>query len=253
MDFELIGISLPRLLSGAVLTIELVVVSLVLGMCLAIPLAVMRASRNPVLWMPAYAYIFYFRGTPLLVQIYLTYYGLGQFEFLRESFLWPIFREAYWCAIIAFTLNTAAYTAEILRGAIQAVPVGEVEAARACGMPRLLVFRRIILPKAYRLALPAYSNEVILMLKASALAGVITLLELFGTTRVIVARSFAPYELYITAALIYLAMTVVITRAFKGVEYRLSPHLREAPEEAIGPAALATEVERKTVPGVSAE
>lgn len=255
MDFELIWNSLPRLLDGTVLTVELLVLSLIFGMCLAIPLAAMRASRYPVLWMPAYGYIFFFRGTPLLVQIYLTYYGLGQFEFLRESVLWPVFREAYWCAIIAFTLNTAAYTAEILRGAIQAVPFGEVEAARACGMSRFLIFRRIVLPKAFRLALPAYSNEVILMLKASALAGVITLLELFGTARVIVARSFAPYELYITAALMYLAMTFVITRAFMRVEYWLIPHLREAPEEVVGivAAPAGAQVRAKTAPGLRAE
>ncbi len=239
MDFELIWVSLPRLFDGALLTVELLVAALALGMCLALPLAAMRASYNPMLWMPAYAYIFCFRGTPLLVQIYLIYYGLSQFEAVRESFLWVVFKEAYWCAIIAFTLNTAAYTAEILRGAIQAVPFGEVEAARACGMPRFMVFRRIVLPKAFRLALPAYSNEVILMLKGSALAGVITLLELFGTARIIVARSFAPYELYVTVALIYLAMTFVITRGFNRVEYWLSPHMREAPDAEAAPKRVA--------------
>jgi polar amino acid transport system permease protein len=229
VDFDLMVTSIPRLLEGAVVTLQLVSLSLILGMILALPLALCRVSRQPLLWMPVYGYIFYFRGTPLLVQIFLTYYGLGQFEAVRESFLWPVLREAYWCAIIAFTMNTAAYTAEILRGGILAVPAGEIEAARAVGMSRWLLYRRIILPRAIRMALPAYSNEVILMLKASALASTITLLDLTGVARIIVARSFAPYELFLTAGVIYLLMTFVVTRAFKQAEYRLSPHLRPPP------------------------
>jgi polar amino acid transport system permease protein len=229
VDFDLMVTSIPRLLEGAVVTLQLVSLSLILGMILALPLALCRVSRQPLLWMPVYGYIFYFRGTPLLVQIFLTYYGLGQFEAVRESFLWPVLREAYWCAIIAFTMNTAAYTAEILRGGILAVPAGEIEAARAVGMSRWLLYRRIILPRAIRMALPAYSNEVILMLKASALASTITLLDLTGVARIIVARSFAPYELFLTAGVIYLLMTFAVTRAFKQAEYRLSPHLRPPP------------------------
>jgi len=232
---ELMWGSLPDLLTGAILTLELVVLGLVIGFVLAVPLALMRTARSPLLWGPAYGYIFYFRGTPLLVQIYLTYYGLGQFEAVRESIFWPIFREAYWCAIIAFSLNTAAYTAEIFRGAIQAVPHGEVEAARAVGMPRSLQYRRIILPCAFRLALPAYSNEVILMLKASSLASTITLLDLTGAARVIVSRTFAPYEIFITAAIIYLLITFVVTRGFGFAERRLNAHLKDRPMTDAGP------------------
>ena len=230
--FELMVDSVPQLLGGAVLTLELVGLALLVGMVLAVPLALMRTARSPLLWMPVYGYIFYFRGTPLLVQIFLTYYGLGQFESVRESFIWPIFREAYWCAIIAFSLNTAAYTAEIFRGAIQAVPPGEVEAARAVGMSRSLQLRRIVLPRAFRLALPAYSNEVILMLKGSALASTITLLDITGVARTIVSNTFAPYEIYITAGLIYLIMTFAITRVFHFLERRLNPHLRPRPDMA---------------------
>jgi len=224
--FGLMADSVPQLLEGAVLTLELVTLALLVGMVLAVPLALMRTARSKLLWMPVYGYIFYFRGTPLLVQIFLTYYGMGQFEAVRESFIWPIFREAYWCAIIAFSLNTAAYTAEIFRGAIQAVPHGEVEAARAVGMSRVLQLRRIILPRAFRLALPAYSNEVILMLKGSALASTITLLDITGVARTIVSNTFAPYEIYITAGLIYLLITFVVTRGFNYAEKRLNPHLR---------------------------
>lgn len=222
--------SIPDLLEGLAVTVQLVALALVLGMCLAIPLALLRASKNAVLWMPIYAFIFVFRGTPLLVQIFIVYYGLGQSETVRESFLWPFFKEAYWCAIFTFTLNTSAYTAEILRGAIQAVPHGEIEAARAIGMRRVVVLRRIIVPGAFRLALPAYGNEIILILKGSALASTITLLDLTGVARVIVSRTFAPYELFLMAAIMYLALTLIIVRGLKYAEWRLSPHLRPPPQ-----------------------
>ncbi len=222
--------SIPDLLEGLAVTVQLVALALVLGMCLAIPLALLRASKNAVLWMPIYAFIFVFRGTPLLVQIFIVYYGLGQSETVRESFLWLFFKEAYWCAIFTFTLNTSAYTAEILRGAIQAVPHGEIEAARAIGMGRVVVLRRIIVPGAFRLALPAYGNEIILILKGSALASTITLLDLTGVARVIVSRTFAPYELFLMAAIMYLALTLIIVRGLKYAEWRLSPHLRPPPQ-----------------------
>ena len=230
MDFQLMIDSIPDLLEGLAVTVQLVALALVLGMCLAIPLALLRASKNAVLWMPIYAFIFVFRGTPLLVQIFIVYYGLGQSETVRESFLWPFFKEAYWCAIFTFTLNTSAYTAEILRGAIQAVPHGEIEAARAIGMRRVVVLRRIIVPGAFRLALPAYGNEIILILKGSALASTITLLDLTGVARVIVSRTFAPYELFLMAAIMYLALTLIIVRGLKYAEWRLSPHLRPPPQ-----------------------
>lgn len=221
--------SIPMLLEGAGMTAQLAALALALGICLAIPLALARVSKQPLLWMPVYCFIFIFRGTPLLVQIFIVYYGFAQSEAMRESIFWPFFKEAYWCAIFTFSLNTSAYTAELLRGAIQAVPHGEVEAARALGMGRFLVMRRVVVPRAFRLALPAYGNEIILMLKGSALASTITLLDLTGVARVIVARTFAPYELFLMAALIYLAMTLLIVRSLKYAEWRLSPHLRSPP------------------------
>jgi octopine/nopaline transport system permease protein/arginine/ornithine transport system permease protein len=230
MNLTLIWDSLPRLLDGALLTIELTAISVALGLVLALPLALARVSRNPLLRWPVYGYIFYFRGTPLLVQIFLIYYGSGQFRAELDALgLWPFFRERYLCAVLALTLNTAAYTAEILRGAIQAVPHGEVEAARACGMSGSLLYRRIVLPKAFRLALPAYSNEVVFLFQATSLVSIITLMDLTGVARVIVARSFAVYEIYITAGLIYLVITYGILWIFRRVEYRLSGHLRERP------------------------
>ena len=161
----------------------------------------MRLSKNFLVRAPVYGFIFYFRGTPLLVQLFLVYYGSGQFRPELEALgLWTFFREAYFCAVFTLTLNTAAYTAEILRGAIQAVPYGEIEAARAMGMSRSLLYRRIILPKAFRIALPAYSNEVVFLFQATSLVSIITLLDLTGVARVLVARTFAVYELYIAAA-----------------------------------------------------
>ncbi|RCX32859.1 ABC transporter permease [Thioalbus denitrificans] len=226
MNFQAIIDSLPKLLSGTVLTLELVGISLLIGLLLALPMALMRVARSPLVRMLPYGFIFFFRGTPLLVQIFMIYYGASQFEWVRESALWPILREPYWCAIIAFALNTGAYTAEILRGAIQAVPPGEIEAARAIGMSLPLAYRRIILPQAVRIGLPAYGNEIILMIKGSALASTITLLDLTGMARTLIARNYLPVEMFLAAGLIYLAMTLVLTQVFKVLERRLGRHLR---------------------------
>jgi octopine/nopaline transport system permease protein len=226
MNFELMIDSIPPLLGGTWLTLQLVVLSLVLGAIGAVLTALMRLSVNPLISWPAYAYVFVFRGTPLLVQMFLIYFGLGQFEFVRDSFLWPVLREAYWCAILALTLNTSAYASEIVRGGILSVPYGQVEAARAYGMPRLTVFRRIVLPQAIRQALPAYSNEVVLMVKSSSLASTITLMEVTGIANRIISRTFSPVEIFIVAGSIYLAINFVATRALRQAEWRLTPYLR---------------------------
>ncbi len=238
MTFDIILQSLPRLLEGTWITIQITGLSVLIGLCLAVPLALMRVSRNPALWVPVYGGIFYFRGTPLLVQIFLIYYGSGQFQdVLSQIGLWTFFREAYFCAVLSLTLNTAAYTAEILRGAIQGVPWGEIEAARACGMSGSLLYRRIILPKAFRLAWPAYTNEVVFLLQASSLVSIITLMDITGVARVIAARTFAFYELFLTAAAIYLVLVYGIIWVFRRIEYRISGHLRAAPEAAVDPTA----------------
>ena len=240
MNFELMAESVPALLGGLALTLQLVSLSLFLGIFLAVGVALLRLSRWRPLSLLAYVYVFVFRGTPLLVQIFLIYYGLGQFEAIRESFLWTFFRESFWCAILAFTLNTGAYTSEIIRGGIQSVPYGQIEAARACGMSGPLLFRRIVLPIAIRQALPAYGNEIILMVKASSLASTITLLEVTGIARSIIARTFEPVEIFIVAGAIYLSINFVVTRVVRHAEWRLSPHLRDAPRPAI-PAPTAIE------------
>ncbi len=229
---ELIWDSMPRLLKGGWLTIELTAISVVIGLCFAVPLAMMYIAKNPLLSLPVRAYVFYFRGTPLLVQIFLIYYGSGQFRAVFEAAgLWTFFREPYFCAVLSLTLNTAAYTAYSLRGAIQNVPFGEVEAARACGMSRGLLYRRIILPNAFRLALPAYTNEVIFLFQSTSLVSIITLLDLTGVARIIVARSFAVYEIYITAGILYLIVTYAMLWGFRKLEYSWSGHMRGRADE----------------------
>lgn len=212
--------SLPQLLAGAWLTVQLTALAMAAGTALALPLAVMRTSRYGWLRAPAYGYVFFFRGTPLLVQIFLVYYGLAQFAAVRDSLLWPVLREPYWCAVIAFALNTAAYTAEIIRGGMLSVPRGEREAARALGLSRWQAMRLVVLPRAVRQALPAYGNEVILMLKGSALASTITLLDLTGVARTLIARTYLAVEFFAVAGLIYLLLTLLIVRAIHQLERR---------------------------------
>jgi len=228
IDFATIWKYLPKIVDGAFTTLELMALSLLIGAIIALPVALMRLSNNKLIRWPAYGYIFFFRGTPLLVQIFLVYYGLSQFEAVRESFVWPVLREAYWCAIIAFSLNTGAYTAEILRGAISAVPKGQVEAAKSMGMNQFRVFRHVVFPQAIRIAVPAYGNEIILMLKGSALASTITLLDLTGMTQTIIARTYMQTEFLVVAGLFYLAITYVLTRGFKMLETRVSRHMKPA-------------------------
>jgi len=223
---------LPKLMDGAVLTLELVFVSGVIGIVMAVPLALMRASENSWLRSLPVAYIFFFRGTPLLVQIFLIYYGASQFDVVKQSWLWPILREPYWCAIIAFSLNTAAYSAELIRGAIQAIPKGEIEVSKALGMSKPTMIRRIVMPRAFGIVFPAYSNELLLMLKGSALASTITLLDLTGMARTIIARTYTPLEMFFAAGMVYLLIAAVMIGCFKLLEQRINRHQYFKPDNA---------------------
>lgn len=225
---ELVGNYGERFLAGAWVTIELVALSSILGLCLAVPLALARTSRSPLLAWPAGAYVFVFRGTPLLIQLFLIYYGLGQFEAVRESVLWPVLREAWWCGLIGLTLNTAAYVCEIVRGGILAVPHGEIEAAKACGMTVPLMVRRIILPKAFRIAWPAYGNEIIFLIKGSALLSTITVFDLMNETRVVFARSY-DLNAFIAAGVLYFLLTYLFAHGWRLAERRLNRYLGERP------------------------
>lgn len=230
MDFAFLWEVLQRLLPGIPVLLQLVSQSLAAGFVIAILVALMRLSPVPPLRWIASAYVFVFRGTPLLVQIFLIYYGLSQFPEIRASALWPFLRQPYWCAILALTLNTGAYGAEIIRGGIQSVPWGQVEAARVSGMSGLLLFRRIIFPIALRQALPAYSSEMILMVKATSLGSTITLLELTGIAHKIISETYRAIEVFVVAGAIYLLINFLLTRAMLALEYWLSPHLRDAPQ-----------------------
>jgi His/Glu/Gln/Arg/opine family amino acid ABC transporter permease subunit len=247
MNIAVIVDNLDRFLSGTLLTLELTALSVGLGFCLAVPVALARVSRRWYLWMPAYAYIFYFRGTPLLVQIFLIYYGVGQYfadnpelrAYLQDIGLWRYLRSPYPFALLTLILNTGAYGAEIVRGGIQGVPHGEVEAALSCGMSRLLMLRRIILPRAFRIALPAYTNDVVFTFQATSLVSVITLMDLTGVARVLKSRTFADFEIWIFVGAIYCAISYAILYAFQLLEFRWSGHLRERPGVAGKPADVA--------------
>ncbi|MGQ5718204.1 ABC transporter permease [Pseudochrobactrum asaccharolyticum] len=215
----------PRYWSGLKTTLILVSISIVLGALLSLPVALARMSDNRILGAIAYGYVYFFRGTPLLAQIFLIYYGLGTFRpFLETIGLWSFFREAWYCAVLAFTLNTAAYQAEILRGAIASVPKGQWEGAHALGLSKFQTFRKIILPQALVVALRPYGNEIILMIKGSAIVAIITVYDLMGETRRAYSRTF-DFQTYLWAAIIYLAIVEVLRNIIEWIERRITIHL----------------------------
>ncbi|ANH08338.1 ABC transporter permease [Shinella sp. HZN7] len=226
-DLSLIAVSLPKILQGLGLTLNLLAVSTLFGLILAVGILLMRLSRRAWLVWPAKAYIYFFRGTPLLVQLFVIYHGLPQFGFIRQSVLWPLLREPYWCSVIALSLNTAAYVSEILRGGVLGVDKGLIEAGKALGLSRFQRTSRITAPLAVRLALPAYSNEIVSMLKSTALASTVTLMEMTGVARTIVADTFAPYEIFIAATIIYLVLVWIIQTGFTLVETYANRHVRK--------------------------
>lgn len=226
-DLSLIVTSLPKILQGLGLTLNLLAVSTLFGLILAVGILLMRLSRRSWLVWPAKAYIYFFRGTPLLVQLFVIYHGLPQFGFIRQSVLWPLLREPYWCSVIALSLNTAAYVSEILRGGVLGVDKGLVEAGKALGLSKFQRATRITAPLAVRLALPAYSNEIVSMLKSTALASTVTLMEMTGVARTIVADTFAPYEIFIAATIIYLVLVWIIQTGFTLIETYANRHVRK--------------------------
>lgn len=220
LDLALIVNTLPRLLDGIGLTLALLVLSQLGGFVLGAGICAARLSRISALRRAALAYIGFFRGTPALVQLFIVYYGLAQFEALRESPLWIALRDPFWCCVIAFAMNSGAYTAEIMRGALSGVPLGPREAARALGLRRTVTFWKITAPLALRLGLPPYGNEVVSMLKTTALASTVTLMDLTGVARTVVAQTYAPYEIFISAAIIYLTLAWAIGIAISLLERR---------------------------------
>ncbi len=225
-DSELFARYAPNYASGLIVTVQLVLISILLGALLSAPIAYARTSRNKFLAWPAYAYVYFFRGTPLLAQTFLIYYGLGSFRPQLEALgLWTFFREAWYCAVLAFTLNTAAYQAEILRGAVQSVPRGQWEGAASLGLHRFQTLQKIILPQALIVALRPYGNEIILMIKGSAIVAIITVYDLMGETRRAYSRTF-DFQTYIWAAVIYLAIVETLRNIIDWIERRITRHLK---------------------------
>jgi len=218
MDFELMANSFPKLLNATIITLKLLSVSLIIGLIIGLFFAILRLNKNKVINKIAYGYSYVFRGTPLLVQIFIIYFGLGQIEYLRSTFLWVVLKEPYWCAIIAFALNTGAYTSEILRSAFQTIKPGLIEAGKSLGISNKIIFYRIQLPIAIRQSLPAYGNEIILMLKGTSLASTVTLMDLTGVAKYIISTTFKPIEVFIVAGGIYLFMTFIIHNVIKFLE-----------------------------------
>ncbi len=222
MDINLMINSLPKLLDAAVVTIKLLSVSLFFGLLIGLLFAILRLSKNKIINKFAYGYSYVFRGTPLLVQIFIIYFGLGQIEYFRSTFLWVVFKEPYWCAIIAFALNTGAYTSEILRSAFQTIKPGFIEAGKSLGISNKIIFYKIQIPIAIRQSLPAYGNEIILMMKGTSLASTVTLMDLTGVAKYIISTTFKPIEVFIVAGVIYLFMTFIIHNVIKYLEKKYS-------------------------------
>ena len=222
MDLELMINSLPKLLNAAVITLKLLSVSLIIGLFIGLFFAILRLNKNIFINRFAYGYSYVFRGTPLLVQIFIIYFGLGQIEYLRSTVLWVILKEPYWCAIIAFALNTGAYTSEILRSAFQTIKPGIIEAGKSLGISNKVIFYKIQIPIAIRQSLPAYGNEIILMMKGTSLASTVTIMDLTGVAKYIISTTFKPIEVFIVAGGIYLFMTLIIHNVIKFLEKKYS-------------------------------
>ena len=229
MDFTFLSSTMITLLQAVPMTLLLFSLSIVSGGLLALVIVAMRVSGNPILMGFAKGYIFVFRGSPLLIQMFLIFYGLAQFSFIRYSFLWPFMREPVVCAILSLALCTAGYTAEIFRGGIRAVSPKEIEAARSIGMSRLLLVRRIIAPIAFRHALPAYSTEIVLMMKSTALASLVTVWEVTGVAQRLISQTYRTMEVFLCAAIIYLVLNFIILQGMALLEYSLSRHRRAIP------------------------
>ena len=222
MDFELMVASFPKLLNAALITLKLLSVSLIIGLFIGLLFAILRLNKNIFINKFAYGYSYLFRGTPLLVQIFIIYFGLGQIEYLRSTVLWTVLKEPYWCAIIAFALNTGAYTSEILRSAFQNIKPGIIEAGKSLGIPNKIIFYKIQIPIAIRQSLPAYGNEIILMMKGTSLASTVTIMDLTGVAKYIISTTFKPIEVFIIAGGIYLFMTFIIHNVIKFLEKKYS-------------------------------
>lgn len=229
IDWSVVAGALPAFAGGIRVTLTLLAISLATGLLLSVPLAVARVSPRKWLSGPVWLYTYVIRGTPLLVQLFMVYYGLAQFEWLRESAAWVVLKSAWFCAWLVFALNTTAYTTEIFAGALRALPPGDLEAARSLGMSEFQIYRRILLPGALRRALPQYGNEVVMMLHATAIASTVALVDVTRVARDVYYNHLLPVEAFGMAAVVYLVLTAVLVGGFRLLEARYLKHLRPAP------------------------
>jgi arginine/ornithine transport system permease protein len=243
IDWDVIRQSLPDFGQGLLMSLQLLGLCLATGFVLSVPLAIARVSARRWLSVPVWTFTYVIRGTPLLVQVFIVYYGLAQFEAVRESFAWPLLREAWFCAWLAFSINTTAYTTEIIAGALKATPAGELEAARAYGLRGWRLYRRILLPSALRRALPQYGNEVVSLMHATSIASTVTLVDVTRVARDVYANHLLPVEAFGTAALVYFVLTFAMVGSFRALEHRFLRHLRpqrtaqQAPAPRLAPVA----------------
>ncbi|MCB1834508.1 MAG: ABC transporter permease [Geminicoccaceae bacterium] len=242
MDLTLPLLHWDMFLKGVLVTLQLTAIAVAIGFMIAMPCAIIRAERPGSLAdRLVRAYVYFFRGTPLLVQTYLFYYGLAQFDFIRNSFAWIFLREAWWCAVIAFSLNSGAYATEILRGALATIPRGQTEAAEALGLSRWQTRLLIQIPLALRNALPQYGNEIVFMLHGSVVASVITIQDILGAGRTLNAKYYVAYEGFITAAILYMAITFTLVGIFRLIEKRYLGYLHVRSDNRRTPAAAAAD------------
>ncbi|WP_316015632.1 ABC transporter permease [Roseobacter sp. HKCCA0434] len=228
MRFDLLLERWPLFLEGVWVTLHLTALAIAIGFLIALPCALIRTAKVPVADQIVRGYVYAFRGTPLLVQLYLFYYGLSQFDWVRDSWAWDILREPWWCALIAFSLNSGAYATEILRGAIARTPNGQVEAAYALGLKTMLVYGLVVIPSALRRSIPQYGNEIVFMMHGSAIASVITVTDILGAAREFNGRYYLSSEGFYTAAVLYGLLTLMIVLIFRGLEGRFLKHMRRA-------------------------
>jgi len=223
---SLIFINFFKILQALDQTLLLLLASLPIGFILSLIFALGRVSKNKFLSKTIEYYIFIIRGTPLLVQIYLIYFGLGSIKVIRDSFLWIILKEPFWCGVLALTINTVAYGSEIFRGGIQAVSQGQIESGKSLGFTRIGLLRKIIFPIALRRVLPTYGNELILMVKATSLISLTTYMEMTGVARRLMAITWAPVEAFLAAGILYLFLNFLMVQFIKYLEWKYNPHLR---------------------------
>lgn len=224
-DFSLAWRILPELLQGTTVTLAVVALPLVFGMLISVPITLARLSSSPILVGAAWSFTTVFRGAPALIVVYLIYNGVATLGFVRDTILWDIFSEAYYCAVIGLTLNHAGFLTEVIRGALKAVPRDVIEAAKSIGLTRRQIFVKITAPLAIRYGLSSYLNEIILLVKGTAVVSAITVTDLLAVANEILSTTYDLITPLVSAAAIYWLLVQILRSVFVRLERHLSRHL----------------------------